>query len=461
MQIIVNIKTGNYETRTGVSVLVFSEEKTMEKEIIMTAAGDTLAVTKLPEDRKELKDIRNIMKDADVRFTNLEASVHRYEADIYPNRFSGGDWIATSPEVLSDLSKFGFNLYALPNNHSFDWGHRGVIRTLENLEYQGMVFAGLGRNLYEASRPCYLDTAHGRVAMIAVTTSFEEWHQAGEQRRDFVGRPGVNGIGYWAVHQIRKEEMAALEEIMKKTEVNKKQKLDPELEGRGIVRFGTGLFQVGEGSTKTFAKQRDVERLKKSIHEAKRQADMVIVSCHSHEYKGMQKKELADFQRELPRICMDEGADIYIGHGPHVLRGIEIYHGKPILHGLGNFFYQCELIERAPAEFYEKFGNLGEEAVTADGFDYRENQGGILGEKDPDCYETVLVKLGMEEGHLKWMRLYPVQLNFHAPRSRKGFPQLAEGQEGRRILEKVQKLSMEWGTKMQIQEKYAEIIRNW
>lgn len=429
----------------------------MENEIVLTAVGDTLAVTRLLENRKELIDFQNLMKDADVRFTNLESSVHRYEADIYPNRFSGGDWIAASPEVLADLCRLGFNLYALPNNHSFDWGCSGVLKTLENMERQGAVFAGLGRNRYEASRPCYLDTAHGRVALIAITTSFEEWHQAGEQRRDFVGRPGVNGVGYWAVHQISQEEMDTLKGIIEKTEVNKKQKLDTELEGKGIIRFGSGLFQIGEGGTRTFVKQRDFDALKRSIREAKRQADLVIVSCHSHEYRGTQKKELADFQRELPRACVEEGADVYIGHGPHVLRGIEVYHGKPILHGLGDFFYQCELIERAPSEFYEKFGDLGEKAVTADGFDYREEQGGILGEKDPDCYETVFVKFGMEKGCLKWMRLYPVQLNFQASRSKKGFPELADGEEGIRILEKVRELSKEWGTKIEIKDRYAEI----
>jgi poly-gamma-glutamate capsule biosynthesis protein CapA/YwtB (metallophosphatase superfamily) len=73
-------------------------------------------------------------------------------------------------------------------------------------------------------------------------------------------------------------------------------------------------------------------------------ADIVLVSNHSHEMKGYSKDQVADFQREFAHMCIDAGAHAYIGHGPHVLRGVEIYKERPIFHGLGDFFYQAELI---------------------------------------------------------------------------------------------------------------------
>ena len=170
---------------------------TNEKEITFAVTGDSLVVTRLNHETEELKALRTILRECDVRFTNLETSVHRYEKDIFASRMSGGDWIAAKPEVLEDLKWFGFNLLGLPNNHSLDWSQPGLMRTVENIEKADIVHAGAGENLYEASRPKYIETAHGRVALIAFCTSFDAWHKAGEQRRDFNGRPGINGVAFF------------------------------------------------------------------------------------------------------------------------------------------------------------------------------------------------------------------------------------------------------------------------
>ena len=44
-------------------------------------------------------------------------------------------------------------------------------------------------------------------------------------------------------------------------------------------------------------------------------------------------------QQEIGRFAIDNGADIIIGHHPHVLQGIEEYKGKKIIYSLGNFVY--------------------------------------------------------------------------------------------------------------------------
>ena len=52
---------------------------------------------------------------------------------------------------------------------------------------------------------------------------------------------------------------------------------------------------------------------------------------------------------------IDAGADIVVGHGPHLLRGMEIYKGKPIFYSLGNFIGQNELVRQLPGESYDRF----------------------------------------------------------------------------------------------------------
>ena len=60
---------------------------------------------------------------------------------------------------------------------------------------------------------------------------------------------------------------------------------------------------------------------------------------------------------------VDAGADMFVGHGPHVLRGVEIYKGKPILYSLGDFIFQNETLLRLPSENYETY-DLGATATS-------------------------------------------------------------------------------------------------
>ena len=67
-----------------------------------------------------------------------------------------------------------------------------------------MIFAGTGKNLSEASKPCYLETKNGRVAMIAVSSSFHESGMAGGQSAELIGRPGLNPLRYETITMSQK-----------------------------------------------------------------------------------------------------------------------------------------------------------------------------------------------------------------------------------------------------------------
>jgi poly-gamma-glutamate capsule biosynthesis protein CapA/YwtB (metallophosphatase superfamily) len=49
-------------------------------------------------------------------------------------------------------------------------------------------------------------------------------------------------------------------------------------------------------------------------------------------------EEPPDFLVDLAHKAIDNGADAFVGHGIHLVRAIEIYRGKPIFYGLGEFF---------------------------------------------------------------------------------------------------------------------------
>lgn len=412
--------------------------------ISFAATGDVLAVKRLCRESPDMRQIRELLCAADIRLMNLETTVHAYELDVFPAQQSGGDWVACTPDVLADLEWIGFNAACAANNHSLDWLHTGLLRTVENLERSGIVYAGIGRNLFEASRPRYLETPSGRVALIAVNSSMQTWHPAGEQRRDCIGRPGINPLRFEWVHRIPEERLAALQRIAGETELAARTRQDRE----GFYRFGNQLFEIGKTGSQTYCERYDLERIGRSIGEAARQADVVVVSCHSHQRKGDDLHMPADFQREFAHFCIDAGAHVYHGHGPHVLRGVELYRDRLILHGLGDFFYQCELLDRAPQEYYDRFGRLESGACPADGYDYRIARGGVLGELNPAYYRSVIAGFSLENGSLRSVELTPVSLQFDAQRAQKGTPQIACGKVAEVILAEVQTLSAPFGVQI-------------
>lgn len=72
------------------------------------------------------------------------------------------------------------------------------------------------------------------------------------------------------------------------------------------------------------------------IRKARKQYDHVIASFH---WGGERMNDPKDYQMELGRLAIDNGADVVIGHHPHVLQGAEIYHGGVIYYSLGNYAF--------------------------------------------------------------------------------------------------------------------------
>ena len=85
----------------------------------------------------------------------------------------------------------------------------------------------------------------------------------------------------------------------------------------------------------------------RSVRNGKTLADFVVVTIHAHQgpvtaQQWLFEDQTPNFLKELAHRAIDSGADVFVGHGPHVLRGVEIYKGKPIFYGLGEFFYQWQ-----------------------------------------------------------------------------------------------------------------------
>lgn len=426
----------------------------------IVATGDSLLTQRLPRQDKSCLALKELFEQADIRFTNFELQVHDFE--VAPSAVSGGTWVAARPGVIKDLKWLGLNLFASATNHSLDWGHDGLKTTMRHLQENDCTYAGIGMNLAEASMPCYIDTPEGRVALISVCSSGKDWHIAGEQRPDVPGRPGINMLRFNLINYLPKEDIEVLRKIVDKTYVNARRL---QLEREGFIKaeegfaVGTNRFEVGEAGTKTFCNKKDLQRILRYISEAKRQADVVLVSHHAHEFRGIDKAVAADFTREFAHACIDAGVDAFLGHGPHILRGIEIYNSKPIFYSLGDFFIQNDSVERQPADFFDIY-NLGPDNTPSDGWAARSKNGTSGLVVNSKVFESVITRFVVEDGTIKQVELLPITLGFEKTRSRKGRPELASISDGERILQDLQKLSDEFDTHITIKDGkgYIDIV---
>ena len=418
-----------------------------------TAAGDAIIQRRIQPDFEGYEELTPFISQGDACFFNLETTLN-YEGECYASQFSGGTYIRTNPEVLGDLQKFGFNMTSFNNNHVLDFSYKGLERTLEEVEKSGLVHSGVGRNLAEASAPRYLDTKNGRVALIAVNTSFNAVMMAGEQTDRVPGRPGINGLRLTEHVEVTAEEMAFIKKLAERTQINaaknitRKEGYQDEL-NNNEEELGTLKFVLGEETRYVRKiKSADIKRVERAIYEAQLQADYIIVSIHSHQLDGDAKENPSGFLKEFAHHCIDMGAHAIVGHGPHLLRPIEIYKECPIFYSLGDFVLQLYDIELAPADFFEKHG-LTAQSTVHELLKKRSKDFTVGLMTDWKMFTTVIPCWETEEGKLKKLTLMPVVLDMDGHHSRVGLPRRASGEK---ILEYLGEMSAPYGTKMELQE---------
>ncbi|MFA5770939.1 MAG: AmmeMemoRadiSam system protein B [Patescibacteria group bacterium] len=101
---------------------------------------------------------------------------------------------------------------------------------------------------------------------------------------------------------------------------------DIEISGKKIAMIGLSMVY----------NDFNLDKAKNLVIEAKADSDLVVVNIHwGIEYQNKFNKH----QQIIGRALIDSGADVIIGHHPHVSQGMEIYQGKPIFYSLGNFIF--------------------------------------------------------------------------------------------------------------------------
>jgi len=380
----------------------------------------------------------DMIRHSDAAFTNFETLIDNYE---FPGAaMSGGAYQTSPPWIVDELKWAGFKLLSVANNHTFDYGVEGMRSTLHALDSAELTHAGAGENLAFARAPAYLDTGHGRIGLIACASTFTEGSLAGEQRPDLIGRPGLSPLRFSTTYNVDAATLEGLRKVARLTGGG----------GRGgTVRIGGATYQAGEQpGIRTEPLKEDVDGIAASIREARRQSDWVIVSIHAHEGKPGNRELPADFLVVFAHAAIDAGADLFVAHGPHVLRPIEIYKGKPIFYSMANFAFENETMQFQPEESYESVG-LGLTATPADYFDARSKNDTRGFPVDRPIWESVIAEVGFDaDRSLREIVLHPISLGFGEPRAERGRPRPASPELSRQIIDNLAKLSAAFGTKI-------------
>ena len=423
----------------------------------LALTGDSIILRRISRYNDEpTEKLYRLIQDADVAFTNLEVLPNNFAG--HPAVESGGSHFAAHDWVVDDLQDVGFDLFSCANNHALDYSTEGCTATIEVLEQKGVAFAGIGRNLGEARMPVYFDSPAGSIAMISCSSTFAKGQHAGEQRPEMQGRPGLNPIRYETVYELPEERLQAIKEIadMLGVEQRRQERIasgfyfppdDP-----AIFPFMDQNFRAAERpAIRTSPSKKDMEEIAKWTREGVTRADLVMISLHAHE-QGDSKEDPAEFIPVFCREMVDAGAHMVVGHGPHLIRGMEIYKGKPIFYSLGNFIGQNELVWKLPADSYERFRVQDTSKTPGDVYRARTKNDSQGFPADKKYWQSLMPISRYENGELAGIDVYPVTLGLGEPEYRRGRPRLAQGEEATAILERFAKLSGPFGTSMRIED---------
>jgi poly-gamma-glutamate synthesis protein (capsule biosynthesis protein) len=433
-----------------------SEFSHYDGKYVFSATGDCLIFQKISLYKEnEFLKVRDIIKESDCAFTNFETII-RSKSDPPRYKRDPTAWMMSPAYVIDELKWMGFELFSLANNHSMDYSQGALIETLKHFKKSNVCFAGTGEILSEARRPCFYNTEKARLALIAINTGSEDG-PASDPYGTVPGRPGVNPLRYEEEYILTPENFKKLKEIAENLElpgpIKKK------------LRFLNQTFKEGSrNDIKTTPYSQDVDGNLKSIQKAREFADLVFVAIHNHvkrrpgvSYFDDTLEYISPFLEEFSRKAIDSGADAILGTGTHTLNGIEIYKGKPIFYGLGNFISQSYQSNPKPYDWYEARGLIGEKDPDKKTVSlYPSLKGEAEKRRIRRLTTSVIAQVHFNNQKMTKTILYPIEIKKQYVQD--GRPLLATGENGVEILERLARLSKEYGTNIEIIDDKGVII---
>ena len=237
------------------------------------------------------------LRTSDFLFGNLECCLYAPPGA----RSLADEGFYAPPAAGGSLALAGFHAVGTANN--VNYGTEAIAHSLRELDRLGIAHTGSGANRAAAHAPAIVERKGMRFGVLQRTSVY--WptnHEAGEHSA------GVAVIRGHTAYQVPAH------------------KTRPEIPPMNRPGIPPVIL--------TWADPQYLARLREEIAALRSQVDVVIASHHW----GLHQ-EVLEYMREIAHAGIDAGADIVIGHGPHFVLPVEIYQGRPIFYGMGNFCF--------------------------------------------------------------------------------------------------------------------------
>lgn len=444
-------------------------------EFRVALAGDVILNTRVSaRDDGPLIEALGILRESELAYAHMEIPLHDFDADdIFPAAEGALSWMSGPTSVAKELRWCGIDIVSVASNHSFDYSYGGLRSTLEVLRAAGIPHAGAGEDLAAARRPAFLDSPHGRVALVSAVSSFPTFARAGAARTDLRGRPGVNGLRYY--YRVDRLTADAVRSVFKKmgywvTHNGDEFVVNPPGLHNTIQRF---RVTSADSQFDTCCDEDDLAGNMASIRYARSVADCVLVHLHSHEWEAADGRMRTSpaFVEQYARSAVDAGASMVVVQGSHApFRGIEIFRSTPIFYDPGPLF-RLGRRDRQPQDFYVRWGNStvarsGDAGILeafqdrvgalGDGEEGRHVEAPSEGVSHSPGFFVPVCAVDTETQRVRDITLHPMTW-MRGSKGVTGFPIRASDETAQAVLELVQALSKPYGTVVQIEDGLGRI----
>jgi poly-gamma-glutamate synthesis protein (capsule biosynthesis protein) len=271
------------------------------------------------------------------------------------------------------------------------------------------------------------------------------------------GRPGLNALNLTRAIAVSPDHLALLKRVKDGVFEHGAEHANPVRPPSGdtatsVELFGTNYKAGARPGELTYAMNpRDLQDNLRSIKNGKEYSDFMIATIHAHQGDSILQSFLfedhpPDFLVELAHASIDNGADTFVGHGPHPPRHRDLQRQADLLRP-GEFFREWDW--SCDCNFTPN-GDVTQAENVVRGLEAR----GVV---EAINYESAIAVSKFDKGQLQEVRVYPIWARHDGPLSRRGVPMTAPPAIAQRILQRLQKLSEPFGTKIVIENNIGVI----
>lgn len=262
-----------------------------------------------PEQRADpvtsLDHVAATLHQADLVYGNLEGLLVKSEGPDRDIPDKSG-WQHIGPEAVRALKAGNIAVVGVANNVAY--GPANILRSLAVLDANGILHTGAGTGIAEAHKPAIIERKGVRFGFLQYTA---KWYDEDQQ----IATADHAGVARLKSTDGKTVDPADLDQMREDI-----RKLRPLVD----VLVVSSHNRDGLGRTNSAATPSDRGRA-------------TPASLTAPIPLGPNFSQGEPYERQVAYAAIDAGADIVFGHGSHVVKGVEIYRGKPVMYCLGNF----------------------------------------------------------------------------------------------------------------------------